>query len=139
MGKRSYALAYGVLNNSDRKENPMANVTHFEIRADVPHRAANFYSKVFGWGVRQSPARQGYWGITTGGGPTGVPGGLTKRSNRDAVILRFDVPSIDEALKTVLQNGGKVVAPKKYVAGSGIVAYCHDTEGNTFEMIEKRP
>jgi len=117
------------------------SVTHFEIRADVPHRAANFYSKVFGWDVKKAPSKQDYWTISTGkgaSGASGVGGGLAKRSNRDAVILRFDVTSVDQFLKKVLVNGGRVVAPRKYIPGLGVIAYCHDTEGNTFEIYEKR-
>ena len=47
----------------------MPRVVHFEIHADDPERAANFYQSVFGWqfqnvGRRVSP--WDYWMIITG-------------------------------------------------------------------------
>ena len=116
----------------------MASITHFEIRADVPNRAATFYSKVFGWNVNPAKGRAEHWTINAGKAQAGVGGSVAKRTNRDAIILRFDVASVDDFLKKVHANGGKVVAPKKYIPGLGIIAYCHDTEGNTFEVCEKR-
>lgn len=48
----------------------MPRVIHFEIQAEQPERAIEFYSAVFGW---RFPAwMDGYWGVSTG--TDGEPG-----------------------------------------------------------------
>lgn len=50
----------------------MPRVVHFEVHADDPERAANFYSGVFGWELAKWEGPQDYWLITTG--PDDEPG-----------------------------------------------------------------
>ncbi len=54
-------------------------------------------------------------------------------------INSVDVPSVDDFVTKVTQNGGKVVAPKMAIPGVGYIAYCQDTEGNTFGIFESDP
>ena len=46
----------------------MARVVHFEIPADNPERALDFYGKLFGWQFQKYPGPQDYWLVTTGPG-----------------------------------------------------------------------
>ncbi|MCJ7496770.1 MAG: VOC family protein, partial [candidate division Zixibacteria bacterium] len=48
-----------------------------------------------------------------------------------------DVPSVDEFVKKITQNGGKIIVPKSAVPGVGYMAYCADTEGNVFGIMEE--
>jgi uncharacterized protein len=42
-------------------------VIHFEIPADDPERAVNFYKKVFGWKIDEyGVGDMNYWLVTTG-------------------------------------------------------------------------
>ena len=80
----------------------MPRVVHFEIHADDPERAANFYQSVFGWQFQKWEGPLEYWMIITG--PEGTPG----------------------------INGGTVVVPKMPIPGVGWLVYAKDTEGNIF-------
>ncbi len=113
-------------------------MVHFEISADQPERAAKFYSTVFGWEIQKWPGPQDYWLITTGKeGTVGIDGGLMKRMHPSATTVNtIDVPSVDEFVTKVTQNGGKVIAPKMAIPGTGYLAYCQDTEGNTFGIMQ---
>jgi predicted enzyme related to lactoylglutathione lyase len=116
----------------------MPNVVHLEIRVDVPHRAAKFYSSVFGWSVNKKEGPTELWAVAPEKNkPFNTNATLLKRSNRDAIIPRFDVPSIDAAIYKVVHSGGKVVSKKKFVPGVGVFSYCHDTEGNAFSILQK--
>ena len=51
----------------------------------------------------------------------------------------FEAPpgtSLDAILKSIASKGGKTVVPKMAVPGIGWLAYCLDTEGNTFGVME---
>jgi predicted enzyme related to lactoylglutathione lyase len=56
-----------------------------------------------------------------------------------AVVNTIDVDSLDDMIATVTANGGTVVAPKMTIPHVGYFAYCKDTEGNTFGMMQNDP
>jgi uncharacterized protein len=117
----------------------MPNVVHVEIRADVPQRAVQFYSAVFGWDARKRPGQGEQFVIHEQPGSGGVKMTVGKRTNRDSVVPRFEVSSINDAIKKIYQSGGKVVAKRKEIPRIGSLAYCHDSEGNTFSIFERLP
>jgi predicted enzyme related to lactoylglutathione lyase len=43
---------------------------------------------------------------------------------------------VDTAIQTVQAKGGKLAIPKMAVPGIGYIAYCQDTEGNLFGMLQ---
>ena len=116
----------------------MKRVVHFEINADDPERAANFYEKVFNWKISKWDGPMDYWLITTGGkNEPGIDGAITKRENPGATVQNtIDVPSVDEYIKKIEENGGTIVSPKVDIPGVGFVAYFKDTAGNLFGIIE---
>lgn len=123
----------------------MPRVVHFEIYADDVKQAINFYQKVFGWEINQWGSED-YWLITTGpDNEPGINGGLLKRrggQKGDAVIAyvcTIDVPSVDDYVAWVQSNGGSVALPKMPVPGVGWLAYCKDTDGNIFGMMQADP
>ncbi|HEU5102611.1 MAG TPA: VOC family protein [Roseiflexaceae bacterium] len=119
----------------------MARVVHFELAADDPERAIQFYEKVFGWQIQKWDGPQDYWLATTGErGTPGIDGAIMRRDpNMPAVVNTIDVASLDESLAKLTANGGTVVAPKMTIPGVGYMAYCQDTEGNTFGMMQADP
>lgn len=119
----------------------MPRVVHFELPADDPQRAIDFYSKVFGWKIEKWEGPTDYWLITTGPeGEPGIDGGLAKRSDPSiGVENTVDVESVDEAIELIEANGGKVIRPKGAVPGVGWLAYCEDTEGNLFGLMQNDP
>jgi uncharacterized protein len=121
----------------------MPRVVHFELSADDPERAINFYRDVFGWKIEKWDSPQDYWLVMTGEqGTPGIDGGLMRRSdfnNGAPVINTIDVDSVDAVVARIEQNGGSVVAPKMAVHGVGYLAYCKDSEGNTFGVMQSDP
>lgn len=114
----------------------MPRVIHFEIQADEPERAAEFYKNVFGWKIDKWEGPQEYWLATTGEeGDPGINGAITKRVH-PGTTNTIDVPSVDEYVKKIEESGGKATTPKTAIPGIGYFAYCEDTEGNAFGIME---
>jgi uncharacterized protein len=118
----------------------MPRVIHFEVTADDPERAVKFYSEVFGWQINKWDGPQDYWLVTTGeAGTPGIDGAIMPRMPGVAVINTVDVPSVDEYVAKITASGGTVVAPKMAIPSIGYFAYCQDTEGNTFGVMQSDP
>ncbi len=116
----------------------MPRVIHFELGADNPERAIKFYSKVFNWKIEKWAGPQGYWLITTGTDEQpGINGAIMRRQDPAATTINsIDVPSVDDFAARIVKNGGKIIAPKMPIPGVGYFAYCQDTEGNTFGIMQ---
>lgn len=116
----------------------MPRVIRFEIPAENPERAAKFYREVFGWEIQKWAGPMDYWLAKTGAeGQPGINGGLMRREGPcTGPTNTIDVASVDAAVQTVQTKGGKLVIPKMAIPGIGYLAYCHDTEGNLFGMLQ---
>lgn len=122
-------------------------VVHFEIHAANPERAVNFYRSVFGWSISKWDGPVDYWLVATG--PDSEPGIngaiLQRRGEIDgqaviAFVCTIDVASLDETVEKVAAAGGDTtVLPKHPVPGIGWNAYCKDTEGNIFGLMQADP
>lgn len=113
----------------------MGKVFRFEYQVPNPQEAIEFYSNTFGWKFEKIPGPQDYWFIITGegsidGGLMKSPDGATRTTNS------MEVPSIDEHIKIVTENGGQVVVPKTEVPNMGYFAYCLDNQGLLFGLSE---
>jgi predicted enzyme related to lactoylglutathione lyase len=131
-------------------------VVHFEIPADEPERAAQFYRELFGWTIdkwepplAQPDAMRGvdYWLISTvptdgQGRPTrpGVNGGMMKRTSPGQPPANYiSVESVNDYGHRAEGLGGQVVVPKTAVPGMGWFCYIKDTEGNLIGLWETDP
>lgn len=118
----------------------MPRVVHFDLLADDPDRAIEFYSKVFGWRFEKwdSPYMD-YWLIMTGDDiEPGIDGGLSLREGKPfSDNLTIGVDDVSEYLRLVEQHGGAVVEEKHPIPGVGWFANCRDTEGNGFGIMEE--
>jgi len=118
----------------------MSRVVHFEISAEKPERAVNFYERVFGWKIVKWEGPVEYWLIETGEkDKPGIDGGLSRRTEAEpgpCTVNTIDVPSVDEFAEKVKKNGGTIVVPKHAVPGVGWLVYFKDPEGNMFGMME---
>jgi len=115
----------------------MPRVVHFEINADKPERAAAFYKKVFGWKVKKWGDTMPYWLVTTGKkGEMGINGGIMNRMKKETTVNTVGVKSLDQYLKKVVKAGGKQATPKNAIPGYGWFAYCKDSEGNLFGLMQ---
>ena len=121
----------------------MARVIHFEIQADNPERAISFYKGLFGWEFTKWDGPQAYWVIKTGpDSQPGINGGLLPRRGAIdgqaviAYVCTVDTPSLDQSVKKAQAAGGTQVVPKMPIPGVGWLAYCKDTEGNIFGLMQ---
>jgi uncharacterized protein len=116
---------------------------YFEIQAENPTRAIDFYSKVFSWKfskVDNLPIPFPYWRIETGGSR----GGLLQRpaptpppqSGTNAFVCSLEVENFDATAKTIRQLGGIIALPKFAVPRTCWQGYFVDPEGNTFGIFE---
>ena len=113
-------------------------VVHFEITAEQPERAAEFYRKIFNLGIKKFEGPKEYWLITTGKGSIGINGGMFKKMEHFSGYINIvDVASVDDTTKKIEANGGRQVTPKITIPGIGYTAYFNDTEGNVFGVIQE--
>lgn len=118
----------------------MSKVIHFEIPAENPERAVEFYKKVFGWKIEKWEGPIDYWLVTAGEDEEpGINGAIHEGQTFKSVVNTISVDSVDDLLEKVVQMGGKVLIPKGAVAGLGYVAFAEDTEGNAFGMLQSDP
>jgi predicted enzyme related to lactoylglutathione lyase len=118
----------------------MPRVVHFEFAATDPDRAARFWREAFGWEITKWEGPAPYWLVKTGEGSPGIDGGIMSGPGGPfegaGTICTLDVESLDASTDKVQELGGEVVAPKMAVPGVGWLAYCRDTEGILFGLMQ---
>jgi predicted enzyme related to lactoylglutathione lyase len=126
----------------------MPRVIHFEIHAEQPERALQFYTSLFGWKFQKWEGPMPYWLFTTGEpGTPGIDGGMILRQGPppaekqavNAYVCTIDTPNLDAFTTQTEKLGGKIVVPKMPIPGVGWLAYATDTEGNIFGMMQNDP
>lgn len=117
----------------------MSRIVHFEIPADDPQRAIEFYETVFGWRIEKWDGPIEYWLVMTGPeDEPGIDGGLARREDPAMGVENvIDVQDLDTSLKAVSAQGGEIIRPKRAVPGVGWMAYIKDTEGNVFGLMQR--
>src|SRR5258706_9898381 len=124
----------------------MPRVIHFEIHAENPDRAIKFYKTLFGWEFTKWDGPMPYWLVKTGpDGQPGINGGLVpRRGTIDgqaviAYVCTVDTTSVDDSVKKAEANGGKKVLPKMTNPSNGWPAYCQNTPGKNFMLMQHQP
>ena len=122
----------------------MPRVVHFEIHAQDPERAVGFYGRVFGWSAQRWGGEE-YWLLTTGSAEErGIDGAiLPRRGDPPAAgapvsgyVCIVEVNDLDRYLAEATAAGGTIAVAKLAVKGVGWLAYCRDTEGNIFGLMQ---
>ena len=129
----------------------MNKVVHFEIVAVDPLRAINFYKNVFDWKFKKweegGEGAMDYWMVLTvpQDTPGAINGGLRKEMGTDfkektksvnAFVCTVTVESVGDILEKIEKNGGEIMQPAMYITKMGMLAYCMDTEGNMFGVMQ---
>ena len=116
----------------------MGRLVHFENLVEDPQDAVRFYKEVFDWEIATwGGGEQSYWLITTG--PDDVPGingAIMGNQLPQKVINTIDVDSLDDMIEKVKAAGGKLVHGPNEVPGVGMHAYCEDSQGVLFGMMQ---
>ncbi|MFQ5598742.1 MAG: VOC family protein [Nitrospiria bacterium] len=117
----------------------MDKVVHFEIPSDDIERTKKFYSDTFGWETQTIPDMNYTMLTTVSADENNMPkesgainGGMYKRDagfSKSPVVV-IGVASIEDALKKVQANGGKVVKDRIQFGNMGLYAQVSDTEDN---------
>ena len=124
----------------------MDKVEHFEIPADDPERALNFYQSVFDWKLNPVPGIE-YIRLLTisldqkavSQRPFEVNGAILKRDgNITAPVVTMSVDDMDSTLAKISGKGGEVVIGKTEFGKRGYTAYFRDTEGNLMGLWQLR-
>jgi uncharacterized protein len=119
---------------------PMNRPIHFEIPAEKPERAMQFYEKVFGWTFERWNGPMEYWTVKTGDSEPGINGGLmTRRDPAQPCVNTMGVADLDATVVVVEGAGGECVVPKMPIPGVGWLAYFKDTEGHIFGAMQADP
>ena len=118
----------------------MPRVMWFELNVNDPKRAMDFYQKIFGW-TFEKYGNQEYWLAKTGEkDEQGIDGAIQPRRTKDASLVNtITVKSIDESIKKIEKNGGKVVVPKMEIPMMCMLAYFVDTESNMHGVMQPVP
>ena len=119
------------------------NISFFAINADDVTRARTFYQKVFGW-TFEPWGPPDFYLIETGTERIApIRGGLQQRRELapGQKMIGFEctitVANIDQAIRAIEANGGRLAAPKSHIPTVGTVAYFFDTEGNVVGIIQR--
>ncbi len=103
-------------------------VAHIEFPARERLKTAEFYQKIFGWGV-QDFDDMGYTMLDNG---QQVTVGVNQATDEQPGALTFYIESrdIEGDLKQVEAHGGQLVVPKTEIPGQGWFAFFKDPSGN---------
>ena len=121
---------------------PNNYLARFAINADNVLRARDFYLKVFDWEF-EPWGPPNFYLIKTPDAPPGGSGGLLQE-RRELVpggrMIGFEctivVESLDDTIRAIESNGGKMVTAKFRIPTVCTVAYFQDTEGNVAAVSE---
>ena len=118
------------------------NLGRFAINADDVPRARDFYQQVFGWKF-EPWGPPNFYLIETGTEQVRAIGGLLQERRElipNGRMIGFEctigVRDIDETIRAIERNGGKMVTEKFLIPNVATVAYFEDTEGNVAGISE---
>jgi len=114
-----------------------ATVSHFEIPAHDPERAARFYREVFGWSVEPLPWEgHPYYKVRGSAGQgtrEGIDGGLLPADctlDHPLLVLHVTGADLADCLAKIVEAGGRIDRPAADIGGMGRFARFRDPEGN---------
>lgn len=110
-------------------------ICYLELPASDVNRSADFYAKVFGWGIR----KRGDGAVAFDDGPGEVSGTwVTGRapSGEPGLLVYVMVDSVADTIEAVIANGGEIVQP---IGGDApeITARFRDPAGNVLGLYQE--
>ena len=123
-------------------------VVHFEMPAKDRKRVCEFYTKTFGWNMKQMGADMGNYvlaGTTETDEnnmvktPGTINGGFFDYKDDELNRVPHLVISVDdlkESIKAVTKSGGKIMGEQTDIPGIGLYVSFRDTEDNIVGMLQ---
>jgi uncharacterized protein len=111
------------------------NVVHIEIPSTDTKANAKFYGEAFGWQLEHDDQFD-YWQFKAESGPTGGFPGTDGPSGGKIgeVIVYIGTDDIEASLAKIESLGGKTLAPKMEIPGTGWFAFFADPSGNKLAL-----
>lgn len=107
-----------------------APVVHFEIMGGEGTQLEKFYAELFGWKIK-SDNPMTYGVVDTGGGPSGINGGVgPSNDGGKRVSIYAQVSDLQGTLDKAERLGGKTVLAPTEVPGGPKLAMFADPAGN---------
>jgi len=115
---------------------PHGKICYLEIPANKAEDAAAFYSRIFGWKVRERG--DGNLAFDDAGSVSGTWVKEQDRTPDERTRVYIMVDSIVESLAAIQRAGGTVLTPRKDIGpGMGAFAVFADPVGNEFGLYEE--
>jgi len=115
---------------------PHGKICYLEIPANRAADAADFYSSIFDWKVRERGDGNLAFDDTAGVSGTWVKAEDRTPDERTRVYIMVD--NIQDTLSKIKKAGGKVLTPRKDIGpGMGAFAVFSDPVGNEFGLYEE--
>jgi predicted enzyme related to lactoylglutathione lyase len=113
----------------------MNRIVHYEFSGKKIAELKNFYEKVFQWRFDEV-GKSDYWLVDSS--DKGISVGLEKqKAPLKNPLVYIDVDSVENTVKEVIRNGGKVVIAKTQFLNKGLYAVIADIEGNLLGIWER--
>jgi uncharacterized protein len=117
---------------------PHGKICYLEIPANREQDSATFYSRIFGWEVRQRG--DGNLAFDDAGSVSGTWVKAADRTPDERTRVYIMVDDIAEALRQIEAAGGKVLTPRTEIpSGMGAFAAFADPVGNEFGLYQEPP
>lgn len=125
-----------------------APVVHFEMPAKDKKRVASFYSKVFGWDMKQMGPEMGNYLLAQTADtdekgmiktPGSINGGFFDYKDEDgynAPHLVLSVDDLNQAMEDIKSAGGQVTGEIMDIPNVGKYVSFKDTEGNNVGILQ---
>lgn len=114
----------------------MSKAMRFLLYGDDLERAVNFYTEVLGW--KMTGGQNDHYWINAGpADEEGLDGDLEKRVGNRTTVNHFRVKSFKDTVAKIKANGGKIISETP-MGEMGFHAFCEDTEGNVFGIMEEK-
>ncbi|MEJ2706187.1 MAG: VOC family protein [Anaerolineales bacterium] len=110
------------------------SIVHIELSADDREKAAEFYSKLFGWEVQQIP-EMNYATFRAGEGPGGGFNPVSEDNPAGTVTIYVNSEDIEADLSKIESLGGKTLVPKTEIPTVGWFAMFMDPTGNKLALL----
>jgi predicted enzyme related to lactoylglutathione lyase len=111
-------------------------VVHWEISAQDPKKAQEFYAKLFDWNVDANNPMN--YGLVQADGNGGIGGGIGPANGHSGVTFYVGVDDLDTYLKRAESLGGKTVMPPTEIPGMVTLAQFTDPEGNLIGLVKNQ-